>query len=103
MGSDSDLLTLRVRQPKSLGVTPATSQNGNPDGMGNANTQAHYDKESVRPTARGHRKDTDAECGPMLVSLADVETSEVDWLWEGRIPLGTISLLVGDQKVSPRR
>lgn len=33
--------------------------------------------------------------GPVIVRLADVEPREVVWLWEGRIPLGRLSLLVG--------
>ncbi len=33
--------------------------------------------------------------GPVLTCLADVEPSEVRWLWPGRVPLGRITLLVG--------
>jgi len=33
--------------------------------------------------------------GPVLVCLADVEPTEIDWLWPGRIALGRITLLVG--------
>jgi hypothetical protein len=33
--------------------------------------------------------------GPVLVTLADVEPREIRWLWQGRIPLGRITLLVG--------
>lgn len=32
---------------------------------------------------------------PVLVTLADVEPQEVDWLWQNRIPVGRITLLVG--------
>lgn len=37
----------------------------------------------------------DALGGPVLVRMADIEARQVDWLWSGRIPLGRISLLVG--------
>lgn len=33
--------------------------------------------------------------GPVLVCLADVEAKPIAWLWEGRIPLARITLLVG--------
>lgn len=33
--------------------------------------------------------------GPVLVCLKDIEPKSVDWLWDGRIPLGRITLLVG--------
>jgi putative DNA primase/helicase len=33
--------------------------------------------------------------GPILQCLADVEPTDVRWLWPGRIPLGRITLLVG--------
>ena len=33
--------------------------------------------------------------GPILICLADVEPRSISWLWQGRIPLGRISLLVG--------
>jgi hypothetical protein len=33
--------------------------------------------------------------GPVLVCMADVERTEIDWLWPGRIPLGRITMLVG--------
>ncbi len=33
--------------------------------------------------------------GPVLVCLADVEPTDIDWLWPGRVPLGRITLLVG--------
>ena len=32
----------------------------------------------------------------VVVNLADVETTEVEWLWHRRIPVGKLSLLVGD-------
>lgn len=34
--------------------------------------------------------------GPVLVSLADVEPEEVEWLWPGRIPLGKVTMIAGD-------
>lgn len=34
--------------------------------------------------------------GPVLVNLADVQPEAVRWLWPGRIPLGKVTLLVGD-------
>ncbi len=33
--------------------------------------------------------------GPVLICMADVERTEIDWLWPGRIPLGRITMLVG--------
>ncbi len=33
--------------------------------------------------------------GPVLTCLADVEPSEIRWLWPGRVALGRITLLVG--------
>jgi len=33
--------------------------------------------------------------GPVLISMADVEPRDVQWLWPGRVPLGRITLLVG--------
>ena len=33
--------------------------------------------------------------GPVLTCLADVQPSEIRWLWPGRVPLGRITLLVG--------
>jgi putative DNA primase/helicase len=35
------------------------------------------------------------EPGPIITCLADIEPREVAWLWQGRIPLGRITLLVG--------
>jgi len=35
------------------------------------------------------------EAGPVLVCLADVAPRAIEWLWEGRIPLRRITLLVG--------
>jgi putative DNA primase/helicase len=35
------------------------------------------------------------EPGPILICLADVEPRAVEWLWQERIPLGRITLLVG--------
>jgi len=37
-----------------------------------------------------------AHAEPVLVCLADVEPEPVEWLWPGRIPLGKLTLLVGD-------
>ena len=36
---------------------------------------------------------------PVLVRVSDVEREEVAWLWEGRIPLGKLTLLEGDPGV----
>jgi len=33
---------------------------------------------------------------PVLVNLADVEPEPIRWLWSNRIPLGKLSLIVGD-------
>jgi putative DNA primase/helicase len=33
--------------------------------------------------------------GPVLVCMADVEARQIEWLWQGRIPRGRITLLVG--------
>ena len=35
------------------------------------------------------------ETQPILIRMADVESREVQWLWQGRVALGRISLLVG--------
>jgi len=37
-----------------------------------------------------------APARPVLISLADVQPRRLDWLWAGRIPLGKLTLLVGD-------
>jgi len=33
---------------------------------------------------------------PILIRLEDVEPQKVEWLWDNRIPLGKLSMLVGD-------
>ena len=33
---------------------------------------------------------------PIVVNLEDVEPQKVEWLWDNRIPLGKLSLIVGD-------
>ena len=50
--------------------------------------QATVDSTS-RASSKEHRD------GPVLVCLADVEAKPVAWLWDGRVPLGRITLLVG--------
>lgn len=42
------------------------------------------------------RRGDDPERGPALVNLDDIEARAVDWLWPGRIPLGKLSMIVGD-------
>jgi hypothetical protein len=39
------------------------------------------------------------QAGPVLTCLADVEPRDVAWLWAGRVPLGRITLLVGQPGV----
>jgi hypothetical protein len=34
-----------------------------------------------------------------VANLAEVRPAQVDWLWPGRIPIGTLSLLIGDTGV----
>ncbi len=36
-----------------------------------------------------------ANTGPVMLCLADVQATPVNWLWPGRMPLGRITLLVG--------
>jgi hypothetical protein len=40
--------------------------------------------------------DTTVEVVPLLSDLSEVESEHVDWLWPERIPLGAVTLLVGD-------
>ena len=42
------------------------------------------------------RSDVDGE--DVVTTLSDVEPEEVHWLWEGRIPLGKLTVLEGDPK-----
>lgn len=39
---------------------------------------------------------TDYIGGPVVVSLANVEPEDVEWLWPGRIPLGKLTVIAGD-------
>ena len=34
-----------------------------------------------------------------LTCASDVEPREVEWLWEGRVPLGMITMFAGDPKL----
>ena len=45
------------------------------------------------------KDDGEIEIRPVLVQLADVEPEKIKWLWENRIPMGKLSLLVGDPNV----
>lgn len=38
----------------------------------------------------------DATSGAVLLSMADVQPKQVQWLWPERFPLGKVSLLIGD-------
>jgi len=49
--------------------------------------------DDVRAVADGDDCD---QRGLVLVTLADVEPEEVEWLWHARIPRGKVTLLVGD-------
>ncbi|MDD5050968.1 MAG: AAA family ATPase [Candidatus Pacebacteria bacterium] len=40
--------------------------------------------------------DEQTEMKPVLVQLADVKPEKIEWLWENRVPIGKLSLLVGD-------
>ena len=42
------------------------------------------------------RETAKAGGGPVLVNLADVKIEAVSWLWPGRLPLGKLSLFIGD-------
>ncbi len=42
------------------------------------------------------RVGVDSLTGPILVSLADIQPEPISWLWPGRIPLGKLTLIVGD-------
>ena len=42
------------------------------------------------------RVGVDSLTGPILVSLADIQPEPISWLWPGRIPLGKLTLVVGD-------
>ncbi len=57
-----------------------------------------YDPEEqlklIAQAARGRR--TELSGAAIMKSLADVEPQPVRWLWPGRIPLGKLTLLVGD-------
>jgi hypothetical protein len=43
-----------------------------------------------------HKADGQIEIRPVFVQLADVKPEKIEWLWENRIPIGKLSLLVGD-------
>jgi hypothetical protein len=43
--------------------------------------------------------DEQIEMKPVLVQLADIKPEKVEWLWDNRIPLGKLCLLVGDPSV----
>ncbi|MBL4809923.1 MAG: AAA family ATPase [Phycisphaerales bacterium] len=52
--------------------------------------------EALTEASKPEKPQPDTSVGsPVLVCMADVEAQEVNWLWEGRIPLGRLSLLVG--------
>jgi len=42
------------------------------------------------------RVGVDSLTGPILVPLADIQPEPISWLWPGRIPLGKLTLIVGD-------
>jgi len=50
--------------------------------------------------AKGKRKRgtclDNSKAEPILINLAEVEPQKVEWLWDNRIPMGKVSLLVGD-------
>ncbi|MGB6836938.1 MAG: AAA family ATPase, partial [Dehalococcoidia bacterium] len=46
-----------------------------------------------------HSTPVDTAGTPILVRLADVERQEVEWLWEGRLPKGRLTILDGDPGV----
>lgn len=48
-----------------------------------------------RPNACSNQVDDSSTDGPVLVCLADVAAKPVAWLWDGKVPLGRITLLVG--------
>lgn len=51
------------------------------------------DPEKLPPAARG--SDDAGPIRPRLLCMADVEPRPIRWLWQNRIPLGRLSLLVG--------
>lgn len=55
-----------------------------------------FDPDEISP-AFGENPPPDAPArGPVVVRLDAVEIEEVEWLWNGRIPRGKVSLIVGD-------
>ena len=48
------------------------------------------------PATRSGRRDDAASEAVVIESMADIAPEAVEWLWEGRIPIGGITLLIGD-------
>lgn len=63
---------------------------GQPPGAGEGTSKIHLPESLFIDKTKG------AKTQPVLINMADVEPEEVQWLWQGRIPMGKLSLLVGD-------
>ena len=48
-----------------------------------------------KPSVEAEPEPSAPIAGPVLTCLADVEPRAIRWLWDGRFPLGRVSLLVG--------
>ncbi|MEJ2705288.1 MAG: AAA family ATPase, partial [Sedimentisphaerales bacterium] len=58
-------------------------------------SKTYKPSKTAQKTVRSDR-DRDYTPKPIIVRLEDVEPQEVEWLWDNRIPLGKLSMLVGD-------
>jgi hypothetical protein len=45
------------------------------------------------------RRETEPERRVKLTCAVDLESRDVDWLWEGRVPLGMITMFASDPKL----
>ena len=81
------------RNPSRYSRLPGVERNGRKQylvatntGKPDWNAWEAWVKESAKAATR---------TSPVLTCMADVEPRSISWLWQGRIPLGRISLLVG--------
>jgi putative DNA primase/helicase len=50
----------------------------------------------IRPDTNGHAPVVPGVLGPVVVTVADVEREEVDWMWNGRLARRRLTCLMGD-------
>jgi hypothetical protein len=63
-------------------------------GLGDAAIRAEIDEMADR--AEAATTTDEAPITPILISLADVQSRPIEWLWPGRIARGKVTLLAGD-------